>query len=155
MMDIFHLVELSGILSFFFCYIGLGLHLHGMALEARGVMYAHGEKDLLYPLTVNSAMTDPRMEVLYTGPHVIQCSLHNDKMYQEHPAFASLMERRDSNTAGGRRDSNNSNTTTASALAIQGTQTELGEKGGGNSNNTTIGKGKSFAWEFEIASPFH
>jgi len=120
-----------------------------MALEARGIMYAHGEKDLLYPLTVNSAMTDPRMDVLYTGPHVIQCCLHNDKTHQEHPAFASLVDRRDSSNAGGKRDS----TTGTSAIPV--TQTELGEKGGGGSFNTSVGKGKSFAWEFEIASPFH
>ena len=127
-----------------------------MALEARGVMYAHGEKDcFLYPLTINSAMTDPRKEVLYTGPHVIQCSLHNDKSYQDHPAFASLMERRDSNTTAGRKDSNNAGNTTAALLAVPVTQTEMGEKGGGGSFTSGEGKGKSFAWEFEIASPFH
>lgn len=128
-------------------WITVGLHLHGLALEARGIMYAHGEKDLLYPLTVNSAMTDPRMDVLYTGPHVIQCCLHNDKTHQEHPAFASLVDRRDSSNAGGKRDI---------TIGTSVTQTELGEKGGGGSINTmTVGKGKSFAWEFEIASPFH
>ena len=126
-----------------------------MALEARGVMYAHGEKDMLYPLTINSAMTDPRMEVLYTGPHVIECSLHNDKSYQEHPAFATLIERRDSNTAVGKKDNNNASTTTAALLAIPVTQTEMGEKGRGGSFTMGGGKGKSFAWEFEIASPFH
>lgn len=119
-----------------------GLHLHGMAAEARGVMYSHEIKEgVSYPLTINSVMTDPLGEVLCNGPHIIQCTLHNAQSHApQHPAFSSGPP---------------NNQSLISVSSYMPPQPPIGGPSMKETGSAKTGQGKSFAWEFAIASFFN
>jgi hypothetical protein len=118
-----------------------GLHLHGMAAEARGVMYSHEIKEgESYPLTINSVMTDPLGEVLCNGPHIIQCTLHTGQQSgsPQHPAFS------------GDRLSQSTISVSFKPPPPPSASPSMQETGSAKS-----GQGQSSAWEFAIASFFN